>query len=66
MKHPPPPGGKLVLARDAFQALRDVKVSLQAYRHNRHNRRLERDGLKHLCKERRLRSDAQKWPPTQT
>ena len=26
MKHPPPPGEKLVLTRDEFQALRDVKV----------------------------------------
>ena len=26
MKHPPPPGGKLDLTRDEFQALRDVKV----------------------------------------
>jgi hypothetical protein len=26
MKHPPPPGDKLVLTREEFQALRDVKV----------------------------------------
>jgi hypothetical protein len=26
MKHPPPPGDKLVLTGDEFQALRDMKV----------------------------------------
>ena len=29
MKHPPPPGDKIGLTRDEFQALRDVKVGKQ-------------------------------------
>ena len=29
MKHPPPPADKIVLTRDEFQALRDVKVGKQ-------------------------------------